>query len=105
MSQDQLQGFFFKYNGMMRQSNENHFSEVSQKTLFWTELEALWQLLFKTMQAYIRGSASTIATKLCGMIGENEQIKVHGAKFLKLHVQFGPICGPKLPRLKYQYLL
>ena len=44
-------------------SNKNHFSEISQKILFWAEWEALCQLLSKIMQAYIPGSASTISTK------------------------------------------
>ena len=43
-------------------SNKNHFSEISQKFLFWAEWEALCQLLSKIIQAYIPRSASTIST-------------------------------------------
>ena len=43
-------------------SNKNHFSEISQKILFWAEWEALCQLLSKIIQAYIPRSASTIST-------------------------------------------
>ena len=57
------------------------------------------------MEAYILGSAKTIATKLISLIGKNESIKVTGVEFLKPHVQFRPNCEPKLLKLESQYLL
>ena len=57
------------------------------------------------MQAYILGSAKTIATKLNSLIGNNESIKVTGVEFLKPDMQFRPNCGPKLLKLESEYLL
>ena len=57
------------------------------------------------MEAYILGSAKTIATKLISLIGNNESIKVTGVEFLKPDVQCRLNCEPKLLKLESQYLL
>ena len=63
----------FKYHGMNRQSNKNYCSKIPEKVLFLAEWEALCELLSKIMEAYILGSAKTIATKLISMIGMMSQ--------------------------------
>ena len=100
-----LKDCFFKSYGINRQSNKNYCSKISEKFLFWAEWEAFCQLLSKIIQAYILGSAKTIATKLISLIGNTESIKVTGVEILKPDVQFRPNCGPKLLKLESQYLL
>ena len=69
--------------------NENHWSEISQKTLFWTKWPILARLCPKILQAYVTGSMQSIFFKRWSMIGHNKSGKIIGVKFSQKS-SFGP---------------